>query len=349
MSQSNKLALNPSNLAVLGALDDFYDVYRTIEEVYDRHRKLFVEQNGSDKTLWPMDLDGMTRKEVRNLCEPLINKYKYLFDPNQGYIFATAYGFRIFSYLNVTPIHQELRLSIKYISFRDFLEQLQFVVTRILHNRITKEKPKYAFERLSSEIDSRIYSLAKEKASVCKVEHSHSSPATTAPLYLFDVLSSTLCHRNNHPVVPARFVADLANGTGQLILPVHYCNYCDKYFIGTKTLAQFEKDFGRIIVERRKMSYDDDGFSSFQTESKLHQLGYNVIDGNMSEEERHRLLVYLLENKRITYFEICSTIEQNIRLFQFSYRHQLAVTKWKSDLKYIGDYVINPCPNDVIL
>ena len=61
----------------------------------------------------------------------------------------------------------------------------------------------------------------------------------------------------------------------------------------------------------------------------------------MSEEARRSLLVYLLDHKRITHFEICSTIEQNIRLFQFSYRHQLAVTKWKSDLKYIGDYIIN--------
>lgn len=150
-----------------------------------------------------------------------MNKYKYLFDSSQGYIFSTAYGFRFFSNLNVTPIHQKLKFTIKYISFREFLEQLQFVVTRILHNRITKEKPKYAFKRLSSEINARIESLAKAKAYACKVEPSSSSPATAAPLYLFGVLSSTLCYRNNHPVVSARFVADLANGTGQLILPVH--------------------------------------------------------------------------------------------------------------------------------
>lgn len=344
MASTIKLAFTPANLAVLGALDDFYDVYCAIESVYDKQRKLYVEQNGSEKTLWPMDLDEMARKEVRNLCEPLINKYKYLFDPDQGYIFATAFGFRVFSYLNVTTDFVNFKQTVKYISFREFLERFQLVVIRILHKRITKEKPKYAFERLVAEINARIDSLARAKASTCKVDIS-SSPATTAPLYLFDMLSSTLCYRNNHPVVPACFVADLANGTGQLILPVHYCNYCEKYFIGTKTLAQFEKDYGKVIVDRRKMSDTDDGFSSFRTESKLHQLGYNVIDGNMSEEERRRLLIYLLDHKRITYLEICSTIEQNIRLFQFSYRHQLAVTKWKSDLKYIGDYIISSQSN----
>lgn len=335
------VALNPSNLAVFGALDDFYDVYCAIESVYDKHRRLFAEQNGPEKLLWPMDLDSMARKEVRHLCDPVINKYLYLFTLERESIFATAYGFRAFSYLNVSHVPKKLKLNIKYISFSEFLEYIQLVVTRILHNWIVKEKPKYAFERLASEINARIESLARAKASACKVNPSSSSPVTTAPLYLFDVLSSTLCYRNNHPVVPARFVADLANGTGQLILPVHYCNYCGKYFIGTKTLAQFEKDYGKVIVDRRKMSDDDDGFSSFRAESKLHQLGYNVIDGNMSEEDRRKLLVYLLDHKRITYLEICSTIEQNIRLFQFSYRHQLAVTKWKSDLKYIGDYIIN--------
>lgn len=341
MASSFKYALNASNLAVLGALDEFYDVYCAIESVYENQRKLFVEQNGSDKTLWAMDLDELARKDVRNLCEPIMNKYRYLFDPEQGYIFATAFGFRVFSYLNVKTDFVNHRYIIKYISFREFLERFQFVVTRLLHKRVTKEKPKYAFERLAAEINARIDSLAKTKASDCIIGPAATTPATAAPLYLFDMLSSTLCYRQDHPVVPARFIADRADGTGQLVLPVHYCNYCNKYFIGTKTLAQFEKDYGKVIVERRKLTDADDGFSMFRTESRLHQLGYNVIDGNMSEEGRRRLLVYLLDHKRISYLDMCSTIEQNIRMFQNSYRHHLAVTKWKSDLKYIGDYVIS--------
>lgn len=341
MASSTKLALNASNLAVLGALDDFYDAYCMIEAIYDKHKEQFYEQNDADKTLWPMDLDKMARKEVRVLCEPLINQYLYLFTQDEKHIFATAYGFQIFSFLHVTAIPEQMKFDFRYVSFKEFLEYLQTVVARILHNRIIRDKPKYAFERLTVEIDNRINSIAKEKASTCKINATCVEAATAAPLYLFDVLSSTQCYRQNHPVVPARFVADFANGNGQLILPVHYCNYCNKYFIGTKTLAQFEKDYGKVIVERRKMTDDGDVFSGFRTESKLHQLGYNVIDGNMSEEERRRLLVYLLDHNRISYLDMCSTIEQSIRLFENSYRHQLAVSKWKSDLKYIGDYVIS--------
>lgn len=150
------VALNPSNLAVFGALDDFYDVYCAIESVYDKHRRLFAEQNGPEKLLWPMDLDSMARKEVRHLCDPVINKYLYLFTLERESIFATAYGFRAFSYLNVSHVPKKLKLNIKYISFSEFLEYIQLVVTRILHNWIVKEKPKYAFERLASEINARI-------------------------------------------------------------------------------------------------------------------------------------------------------------------------------------------------
>lgn len=57
MASTTKLAFTPANLAVLGALDDFYDVYCAIESVYDKHRHFFVEQNGSKKLLCPMHLD----------------------------------------------------------------------------------------------------------------------------------------------------------------------------------------------------------------------------------------------------------------------------------------------------
>ena len=60
----------------------------------------------------------------------------------------------------------------------------------------------------------------------------------------------------------------------------------------------------------------------------------------MSDSERQNLLALLLERGRMPYLEMCSTIEQNIQLFEGSPRHQLAVTKWKKDLKFIGDYVL---------
>lgn len=81
-------------------------------------------------------------------------------------------------------------------------------------------------------------------------------------------------------------------------------------------------------------------FGCFSAESKLHSLGYNVIKGNMSETERERLLIHLIDNNLISYVELCATIEQNINIFKNSYIHRFAVEEWKTDLKAIGNYIL---------
>lgn len=59
----------------------------------------------------------------------------------------------------------------------------------------------------------------------------------------------------------------------------------------------------------------------------------------MTSDERQRLLIYLLKHDKISYLEMCDTIERNIRMFRYSEMHQSAVGKWKDDLRYIGEYV----------
>ena len=76
----------------------------------------------------------------------------------------------------------------------------------------------------------------------------------------------------------------------------------------------------------------------FNGESELHQYGYNVVDGRMSEEERRLLLVELLKEKKMTRFQIMRDIENAIGLFDDDYRFLNAVSKWKSDLLFISEY-----------
>ena len=59
----------------------------------------------------------------------------------------------------------------------------------------------------------------------------------------------------------------------------------------------------------------------------------------MKDATRHDLLISLIESGEISYLEVCATIEQNIKLFENSPKHQMAVIKWMQDLKFIGNYV----------
>ena len=79
----------------------------------------------------------------------------------------------------------------------------------------------------------------------------------------------------------------------------------------------------------------------FTAESPLHQLGYNVIAGKLTEKERQTILVKIYEKKWLTFFQIQRDLEKAIRIFQYRSHYQAAVMKWKSDLYFISEYVKN--------
>ena len=79
MSDRFKWALSPANLALLGALDDFYDVYCSIIDIYNEHANCYYDENGKEKALTPWALDNLARRDVRKACEPLLNKHLHIF------------------------------------------------------------------------------------------------------------------------------------------------------------------------------------------------------------------------------------------------------------------------------
>ena len=152
-----------------------------------------------------------------------------------------------------------------------------------------------SWKRINSNIGELADNIRDESCNVSDATY------TNDTLYIFDRLSNVSCYKSEHPIISARYVATVARTAQKISLPVHYCDYCKKYFIGSKTLAVFEKTFGKLIIEKKDISEMEFKFGCFSAESKLHSLGYNVIKGNLSEEERERLLIYLLENRHIRY------------------------------------------------
>ena len=111
--------------------------------------------------------------------------------------------------------------------------------------------------------------------------------------------------------------------------------------MGKQTLNLFEACFGKFIIQiKRNMLGSGCAWDSFG-ESKLHELGYNVVEGKMTDVQRQELLISIIQGKIMTYFEVSATIEQNIRLFESQARMEKAVSKWRRDLKFLGEYIIN--------
>ena len=92
-------ALTPVNLASIGAIDDFYDLYVSIKEIYKAQREQFIGTNGKDKTLFWDQRNKLCKKEVRQACEPVMNRYLHIFADGYTKILANAYGFQVFDFL----------------------------------------------------------------------------------------------------------------------------------------------------------------------------------------------------------------------------------------------------------
>lgn len=330
-------ALTPVNLAAIGAIDDFYDLYVSIREIYKTQWDQFVETNGNSKTLFCDQWNKLCKKEVRRACEPVMNRHLHYFADGYTKIFANAYGFQVFDFLNIKrQAGRNLTFDMYFVSFDDFLVQLQIAVTRIIHNWKLQDQPKYAFERLQEEINNHILAYVQNNTVVKILSSNETTQVIEEVLYIYENLSSTTCYIKKHPVNEACFVSNFSVGSGKIVLPVHYCQKCKKHFIGRTTLELFEKNYGKLLIQRKPLDETEDLFASFNMESYLHQLGYNVSDGR-TDRERQTYLVMLLKNNRITYLDMVRCIELNIRIHS---NKPVAVEKWKRDLKFIGDYIV---------
>lgn len=247
-----------------------------------------------------------------------------------------------FSMLSIKKGSKALSLSISLLSFPAFLVELEFLVLRILHTRKTYTLPKISLEMVYTELDHHIKAVTEQCKKDRLAPREYSGDTDENILIIYKLLTLISCNQNNHTVVPTKYFADLLDGTGRVALPVHHCETCGKYFIGRKTLDIYQKIYGRFYI-RTKIEKYGCSKSPFGTdlnfESELHSMGYNVVQGKLSTKERRDILLYLLNNKKLSYFQICRNIEMCINIFNNSPMHAAAVSKWESDLLFIGEYV----------
>lgn len=341
----NEINLTPKNLAIIGIIDDFYDLYCEIKDIYEMHRKIYVRENVKNYPLLSKIWDDLCIRDVRKAFEPYLQKYLYLYGSGYENIYANAYAFNDFSFIDsdkrTIKFNNETSFILSYKSFPDFLIEFQMVITVLDYRKSIALKPSNTMGDSWERINRKFLEAAKEKEKEFQNSIVDNIPYTNDTLYVFDKLSNISCCKQDHPIISARYIATVAKTARKISLPVHYCNYCKKFFIGSITLRIFEKSFGKLVVEKKDISELKKNFESFSAESKLHSLGYNVIKGNMSNTEREQLLIYLIEHDKISYVELCTTIEQNINIFKNSYIHRFAIEKWNTDLKAIGNYILN--------
>lgn len=131
-----------------------------------------------------------------------------------------------------------------------------------------------------------------------------------------------------------------------------YCKECDAYFILKNDFKAIKKQ-GIIlcpVIDRTQTYLNKNAVKvSSGNESEIHQLGYNVKKNNgYTKEQRQYILANIVENTRISKYEIVSNIRRCIAQHKNQVNYSQSVKCWTDDLEFILKYKHGDLPEVLI-
>ena len=362
--------LTPKNLSAWGMLDEMYSLYVRILNSQKEAVDAFINQGHdgrfpiTNERLWHFDwyywdcnFLKQHRFQTRKLIGDFLNKNRHIFTNSFDNLFPTNDMIKAF-FLYRSWIENTLVRRGEWESFDVFLCKIERLIVFVLMDRYLFNGEERDFNKVHYEMKANIHSYMLKAGYAFTLTGEYIAPLSyksdtndihkfQRPFFrVFKALHLITCCLDNHEVEDEVVVVKTCCDSQEIRLPVHRCKTCGRLFLGQQTLEVYEREYGRLDFDFRYDNNWTDGCTITDSydyehngESKLHQLGYNVVQDYYTEEQRHKILVNLLENEKITYFEICRDIEHAIRIFTNVTTHQEAVRKWKQDLLFIGDFV----------
>ncbi len=344
-----RLDANPANLNMLGVYEDVVVCYENVMKLYDDVVYSNINPKYGACTLFREDIHRLCKSKVKKVLNAFYKEHLDVFTGDDMKIYVNDDSLKgIYFIKNESAITQNRNLGFKYnyrhIPIDMFIFNLELIAAYLICIRRQSAGIKTDFQANLLRINRRIVeNVKKVREESIKNMDEMGWQFVCPKLYIFSSLINVSCRRNEHEVVPDVCIVPLSGRDGKaVLLPIHTCKTCGKKFIGYQSYKLFCEEYGVLILERYPdESLTSDEFLEFKSESQLHRLGYNVIYGKLTDEERKDLLVTLLEHRILSYLEISKTIENNIRIFEYRSSYENAVKKWKQDLLFIGNYVID--------
>jgi len=331
------LAFNEANLAIMGLYDAVYDMYIDLQTIYGSA----IEQLDTSTLSFPDNADDACRSNVRRVLDAFLSHHTSFFSRDYDKLHINAYGLNDFSMLDVQHGKKPLHITVSFITFHSFLEELFFIIIRIIAQRRNRQYPEREIDIVFEEVNYHIDSLAAQYRKRIPAAQANSIYRDDNQLFVYSQFSLISCNQKKHTIMSDTFCAEKLDGTGFYHLPIHRCATCGRKFAGKYTLDFYQKEFGkiRVAVQKDLTPNNPSAFEGLKAESQLHSYGYNVVEGQMSEIERRNLLIRLLQSGEMTYFEICRDIKNAIHTQQHLPFRASAVAKWKRDLEFLSKYM----------
>ena len=128
---------------------------------------------------------------------------------------------------------------------------------------------------------------------------------------------------------------------------VQYCNRCGCYYMNVRTYKDYCNRYGHLLLEIHYTEEFTTGsynsFRGFAKDSILSRCGYSVKQG-IPATTRQKILIYIMESKRATKWQIIDLISGFISLNSSLPRMSGAVDRWSEDLTFVNNYKLGSQP-----
>lgn len=163
------------------------------------------------------------------------------------------------------------------------------------------------------------------------------------------------CTNCNHNIDDLDAIIRIARPDGRVLsytIPAAYCKECDTYFV-LKQDYKIAKAKGVILCPIIDMTKQGESKNKrknlLSSESRIHQLGYNVQHNNgYTKEQRQLILANIIENTNISIYEVESCIIRPMTQHKTQPNYADAVLSWQEDLEFIKNYRQNNFPKAII-
>lgn len=163
------------------------------------------------------------------------------------------------------------------------------------------------------------------------------------------------CTNNNHSITDLNAKIRIAKSNGEVTIfniPAAYCKECDTYFV-LKRDYKAAKLCGKILCPIIDLTREGEqkykGKNPISSESRIHQLGYNVQRGsNYTREQREVILANIIENTNISKHEIESCIIRPMMQHKNQPNYADAVLAWQQDLEFVKSYKHGDIPEVIV-
>lgn len=143
------------------------------------------------------------------------------------------------------------------------------------------------------------------------------------------------CKHHNVQSVTAYVASD--RSTVEQPINVAYCPVCQRYYINADQYRSFTHAYGLPYIRLRTDAVPD--YRSWQEESLLHHMGYNVNAAeDLTPDQRHAILEHAIDTGAMSKIDVVSFLEFLIHNAEYNPRFVNAINKWRADVEHIRNY-----------